>query len=171
MHENLLRQARRLARFDPKRPDQANLRRAVSSAYYALFHFLCDRSCRAVIGTQHDQRRFRQVLARAFVHGTMKDACKSFKGGTLPGEITKRLPPGTKVPVEVQDIADTFFELQDRRHVADYDLTQAFSRSDVLSLVGQVDAAMRNFNGLPNSTEKKFFLACLWAWKELPRRH
>lgn len=53
-HDDLLRQAERLAKLDPKRPRQANLRRAVSSAYYALFHFLVDQSCRAAIGTQHD---------------------------------------------------------------------------------------------------------------------
>jgi hypothetical protein len=40
LHANLLQQAEHLAQLDPTRPTQANLRRAVSSAYYALFHLL-----------------------------------------------------------------------------------------------------------------------------------
>jgi uncharacterized protein (UPF0332 family) len=170
MHENLLRQARRLVQLDPKRPDQANLRRAVSAAYYALFHFLIDQSCRSVIGARHDQRAYRQVLGRAFVHGTMKEACRSFKGGTLKSNIAKGLPTGFQVPLEVQAISDTFYELQDRRHRADYDLTERFNRSDVKGLVRQVEAAIRRFKSLAASDDKKFFLACLWAWKELSIR-
>src|SRR5208337_2257920 len=40
LHAELLDQAEQLAQLDPRRPKQANLRRAVSSAYYALFHLL-----------------------------------------------------------------------------------------------------------------------------------
>ncbi len=38
--QDLLEQARHLANREPKRPKQASLRRAVSRAYYALFHLL-----------------------------------------------------------------------------------------------------------------------------------
>ena len=37
---DLLEQARHLAKRGKKRPRQASLRRAVSTAYYALFHLL-----------------------------------------------------------------------------------------------------------------------------------
>ncbi|HQZ68834.1 MAG TPA: hypothetical protein PLY87_27290 [Planctomycetaceae bacterium] len=48
MHFDLLQQAESLARLDQRgAPRQANLRRAVSSTYYALFHFLVDESCKA----------------------------------------------------------------------------------------------------------------------------
>ena len=40
LHADLLDQAEQLAQLDPRRPKQANLRRAISSAYYALFHLL-----------------------------------------------------------------------------------------------------------------------------------
>jgi hypothetical protein len=36
-HEDLLAQAVILAKIDLKKPKQANLRRAISSAYYAVF--------------------------------------------------------------------------------------------------------------------------------------
>ncbi len=38
--DDLLEQAQHLAQREPKRPKQASLRRAISSAYYALFHLL-----------------------------------------------------------------------------------------------------------------------------------
>ena len=40
LHDDLLEQAQQLAQLDARRPKQANLRRVVSSAYYALFHLL-----------------------------------------------------------------------------------------------------------------------------------
>jgi hypothetical protein len=80
-HADLLAQAVSLAKMDVKKPKQANLRRAISSAYYAVFHLLVDEACRAQIGGQHRQAPFRHVLGRAFAHGVMKEACKSFGGG------------------------------------------------------------------------------------------
>jgi hypothetical protein len=47
--DDLLQQARQLAQIDPRRPKQANLRRAVSAAYYALFHEVIDRAVGAVL--------------------------------------------------------------------------------------------------------------------------
>lgn len=170
MHEQLLQQARRLARLDPKRPRQGNLRRAVSSAYYAVFHFLVDQSCRTVIGAGHNQAQFRQVLGRAFEHGTMKSACISHAGGTLKAAVAKGLPHGFAIPVEIRRIANTFVLLQDERHAADYDLTERFNRADVLALIEEAEDRIRDFQSLGASNEKKFFLACLWAWKNLANR-
>jgi hypothetical protein len=50
------------------------------------------------------------------------------------------------------------------RHAADYDLTKQFKRSDVLVLIEQVEDAMADYRALPASNDKRFFLACLWAW-------
>ena len=47
---DLLAQARSLATSDAKKPKQANLRRAISSAYYALFHFLCEEVTKTFVG-------------------------------------------------------------------------------------------------------------------------
>jgi hypothetical protein len=169
VHDDLIAQARRLARLDPKKPKQVNLRRAVSSTYYALFHFLVDASCRSVMGTTSAQRPYRHVLGRAFVHTTMASACKSFSGGTLPQHVTSALPAFV-VPPAMQRISQVFRELQGRRHVADYDLAATFTRHDVLSSVRIADEAMRDFRALPMSDERTFFLACLWAWGVLGNR-
>lgn len=49
LHNELLRQARHLATKEPRRPLQASLRRAVSAAYYALFHLLVDDAVRRMV--------------------------------------------------------------------------------------------------------------------------
>ena len=170
MYKDLLRQARDLATLDALKPRQANLRRAVSSAYYALFHALVDEACRAVMGSQHDQAPYRHVLARGFAHGTMKQACASFSGGTLKAAVAKGLPPTFQIPNEIRAVATAFVELQENRHLADYDLTERFSRSDVMALIQQAETVIEDFAGLAGSNERKFFLACLWAWNTLATR-
>ncbi len=174
MYDDLLEQARILAKLDVKKPKQANLRRAVSSAYYAVFHFLVHEACCAQIGTKHAQVAYRHVLGRAFVHGHMKLACISFGGGTLKKEVIKGLPRNAQgnyvIAKAIQDTAEMFVELQEKRHLADYDLTERFERSDVLSSVEQARNYIAKFSELPASDDKSFFLACLWAWKELTIR-
>lgn len=169
-HHDLLSQATRLARLDPGKPKQANLRRAVSAAYYALFHFLVDQSCRMMIGTQQSQGLYRQVLGRAFAHADMKLACTSFAGGTLKQSVSKGLPMGFVVPPEIRRIASVFVYLQAKRHDADYDLTERFSRSGALLDIGNAELVIKQLGGMATSDEKKFFLACLWAWKTLAVR-
>jgi len=78
-----------LAKLDAKKPKQANLRRAVSSAYYAVFHYLVHEACSVQIGSQHGQAPYRHALGRAFTHSVMKLACTSFAGGTLKLQSSK----------------------------------------------------------------------------------
>jgi hypothetical protein len=170
VYQDLLAQAENLARFDAKKPKQANLRRAISSAYCGVFHLLVDEACRVQVGAHHNQAKFRHVLGRAFAHGPMKDACRSFAGGTLKKSVAKGLPPGFTIPPDIRALAQTFVEMQNARHLADYDLTERFTRSDVLALIVEVRRLSDTFRNLEASNEKRFFLSCLWAWKELANR-
>lgn len=170
MVEDLFEQARLLATADQRKPKQANLRRAVSSAYYAMFHSLIQEATAMQVGTQHRLAPLRQILGRAFSHSTLKQACTSFGGGTLKKSATKGLPVSFTVPQVIMDVANSFVELQEKRHLADYDLTERFDRSDTLSLINQARNHTQAFVSFPLSDEKRFFLACLWAWKDLTAR-
>ncbi len=174
MHGDLFAQAEMLATVDARKPKQVNLRRAVSSVYYGLFHYLTEESCIIVFGTRHGQAKYRHTLGRAFVHTVMRQACVSFAGGTLKESVIKALPRDAagKYPVHasISDIARAFADLQQERNSADYDRNERFKRSDVLMLIEQAKQATANFDALPDSDDKRFFLACLWAWKELANR-
>lgn len=67
---DLLEQARHLANREPKRPKQASLRRAVSTAYYAIFHLLS-------IETAKNWKRpaERSTVARMLNHDAMAKVC------------------------------------------------------------------------------------------------
>lgn len=95
--EDLLEQAQHLARREPKRPRQASLRRAVSTAYYALFHLLISE---AILNWKRVADR--EDLARMFEHANMKTACAK-KRDELDDEFRKMkttAPPGHDLTVK-----------------------------------------------------------------------
>src|SRR5438045_561666 len=71
---DLIEQAEHLVRRERGRPRQASLRRAISSAYYALFHLLIHEATFRVIRNPSLRQRF----SRAFEHGDMKNASRAF---------------------------------------------------------------------------------------------
>jgi hypothetical protein len=150
--------SRRTARLDARRPQQANLRRAVSAAYYALFHQLVHEACRQVMGTGRERRPFRALLARAFQHGDMLETCKAFASASLGPHVRRRLPAGFQIPVELQKIALTFKEAQQKRHLADYDPSEQFTRGAVLAFIRDVDEAMELLHAIRDRLEVRFFL-------------
>src|SRR5439155_22861177 len=129
---DLREQARHLAAREPTRPKQTSLRRAVSAAYYSLFHLLVDEATRMMFGSRPDYRKFRHAVARAFSHGSMAAACKSFQAGTLPAGVTTVVAP-LPIPPELRDLAAVFVKLQEERHRADYNLAEPFTRTQVLA--------------------------------------
>ncbi len=163
--------------MDDRKPKQANLRRAVSSVYYALFHYMVQEACKAQLGTQHGTSQYRRILARAFDHGSMKRACETFRGGNLPDHLCRSLPPAPHISEQpIKNLASTYFHLQGERHRADYDLTQPFHRSEVSYWIMAVRQAISDFHELGKTSnakqqaERDFFLACLWAWPRLNQR-
>jgi hypothetical protein len=170
VHWDLLAQARDLATRDATRPRQVNLRRAVSSAYYTLFHYLIDAACRLALGTRHADAPFRYVLGRAFTHGAMRQACASYAGGTLRTGVARGLPARFSIPAQIRLLAETFVLMQDERNLAEYDRNARFQRPVVLTLVGRVEPVLRNFIALPKTIVKKFFLLCLLTWPTLAGR-
>ena len=109
--EALLTAARKLARQTGSgRPRQAELRRAVSTAYYAVFHELAREAADTLVGKANRRtipRAWAQVY-RALNHGRVKSACRSdaFKN---------------RFPDKIRSFGDGFIALQVKRHDADYD--------------------------------------------------
>src|SRR5271157_3478197 len=87
LHADLLEQAEQLAQLDPRRPKQANLRRAVSSAYYALFHLLTSEASALYAGEPGLASR----INRTHNHGEMKKASAMIANDKLPKAVR---PPG-----------------------------------------------------------------------------
>ncbi|MBC6437988.1 MAG: hypothetical protein GDA52_07600 [Rhodobacteraceae bacterium] len=77
--EHLIGTARRLVEHSgTKRPREADLRRAVSTAYYAMFHCLCESAANLLIGggtASRSDAAWRQAY-RALNHGQARKACE-----------------------------------------------------------------------------------------------
>ena len=113
LHDELLEQAQHLANRERKQPRQASLRRAVSSAYYALFHLLVfEAVSRWKIATQRPQ------LARIFEHSRMNAASER----ALNVKLFPFAGHDAAVVAHLKKIAATFSQLYEQRQTADYDL-------------------------------------------------
>jgi len=154
--DDLLEQAYHLARRERKHPKQASLRRAVSTAYYALFHLLIDDA----VGNWGIVRQ-RSILARTFDHGKMRSVCddhvKRFYSAGSPA-----------AGLQLMNVAQTFAELQQRRHTADYDNAFRWSQTYAIEQIDQASAAFGDWRAIRATDEAQDFLLTLFLPK-LPR--
>jgi len=145
----LLRQADELAgRFaGVGQPRNADLRRAASAAYYALYHELVNRVCEHLQPDATDAKRW--TLSRLFAHRNVLAVCEWILGATgIPGA---KGPPARvraafqrmRTSTRLVDVALAFQTLQQARHEADYDHLADFTRPATLSLIDQSRDAIR----------------------------
>jgi len=173
---DLIAQARMLASSEPRRPKQATLRRAVSTAYYGLFHFLIEESTLLLFGAGQADASFRQLAARAFIHAKMKSVCTEFvkpnplQVNPLLRAFWQRLAIANNPQARL--VAQSFIDLQDDRHAADYDMTVSFSRQDALNAVARAEQAFnawRQLKAVSPETCRLFGMAMI-LWPGLAGR-
>jgi uncharacterized protein (UPF0332 family) len=169
--ERLLAQALHLAKRDRYRPEQVNLRRAVSAAYYALFHALVGASCVKLAGTGAQARALRALLARTFTHAEMQRASRAFAQGQngLPSELRRALA-GTEVSSSLRELARLFHRLQDDRHEADYDLAVQWRRGDVLVQITDVETCLQYLRRERSARDLRIYLTSILVWNRISNR-
>jgi len=157
LHHDLLEQALHLATREARKPKQASLRRAVSSAYYALFHLLVAEAAQRLAPAQPPLLR-RQV-ARAFAHGQMRQVCESIRRRQPPAPLDALLA----LPIEpdLAIVAQTFPVLQQARHDADYNLAAVLSRVDVRQNIKQAELAFSSWKTVRSGPNATVFLTAL----------
>ena len=126
---DLIEAARDMTESGRGRPTQAKLRRAVSTAYYAMFHCLAGCAANLLIGRTR-KPAWHQTY-RALEHGKARNACEDKRAMAV-------------FPQEVRGFAKAFVLLQKARQHADYALDGRYSKLDVL---GAIDMAERTIAG------------------------
>lgn len=160
--DDLLAQARDLASKELKKPKQASVRRAISTAYYALFHLLIDDASRFVVAASSKWRLgLRLQVSRAFEHGHMKDASRAFVSSSSPVKNAWLARVKSSVPVELRDVADTFVQLQQERHEADYNVERRFERADAHAAVTRAENAFKKWRSIRKSEAAEAFMLAL----------
>jgi len=143
--------AREFAGSRGGKPRQTNVKRSVSTAYYALFHTLAKFCADTLIGTNARSRGAWQQVYRALDHNFAKNACQN-------GNISR-------FPREIQDFANAFVTLQSKRHSADYDPFARVYKSDALTNLANAEVVIKGFNKAPLRHRKAFA-----AWVLLKQR-
>jgi uncharacterized protein (UPF0332 family) len=141
LEARLIAAARDLCRRTGRRPRDAFMRRAVSTAYYAMFHALCRLCADQLIGGKHEKTPAWQRVYRAMEHKTAKNAL-------LRKEVTDLHPALATFGV-------TFAILQDKRVAADYDpVSFSIYFDETNSLVDQADSAIKSLYGVDDDIKR-----------------
>ena len=146
---DLLRIARHLAAggvgSGRGRPRQAELRRAISAAYYAMFHALARCCADMLVGiarSGRDQAAWEQTY-RALEHGYARNQCNN-------------LSAMSRFPVEIREFGTWFVAMQRLRHAADYAPDISFSREQVEQLVDETEGIIARFSNTPARDRRGF---------------
>ena len=131
--EMLIMIARLMARIDSSEmPINDELRKAISCAYYALFHALCNCVADQWVGMDEalrDSDAWVQAY-RLLEHGKIKAACI---------KICSR----KSFPKDLIDVAQVFLVILSMRHRADYDPKSRFSIIEAVDAIDLVEGAIR----------------------------
>lgn len=148
----LIRQAYQLAgrRAGRGQPRNADLRRAVSSGYYAVFHAISLAVASQALPSATDDER--HGYARYVSHAAINRACRWIVGEQPPlhlDSLVRRL----RTQPRLSQTAAAFIELQEQREAADYDHGADFTRSETLALVNRAEAAVAAVQALDSEPD------------------
>lgn len=134
--------AKRLA--TTKRPSQSEIRRSISSSYYAVFHALARTCANSLVGRTPSQRPNKAWVEvyRGLNHSVCKKACE--QANTVA------------FPTCIHEFADAFHQLQEHRHKADYDPDVRFSKADAETWFEIARLSISNLRSANNSDKKAF---------------
>lgn len=162
---DLVAQAETLAAWDSHRPKQASLRRAVSAAYYALFHEIVDRAVGSLVSVNDASGPIGNRLRRIIRHDSVLRASKWF-AGTLPPAVQAMRPASDAAPHPVEarlaQVCQLFTDLQAERHRADYDLSAPFARGETMRRIADAKSAIESLRSLSAEGDTLiFYLGCV----------
>lgn len=130
---------------DGDSPSDAALRRARSTAYYALFHHLA-RSCADLLIGEDVSDRSKHAWHQAYRGLEHNEARKACSDAQVLG----------KFPDAIQDYGNEFKGLQARRHKADYDPYVEVVQSEVRQDIANVRQVIEAFDGLDRKDRSAF---------------
>jgi hypothetical protein len=90
----LLNQAAALLRLYPGlEPRQTEIRRAISAAYYALFHFILSKAADEFVGVEYRASPHYALAYRSITHAALRDQCLLVTKSTVPEKLKLLFPP------------------------------------------------------------------------------
>lgn len=140
-------------------PRQADLRRAISTAYYALFHAIALAAADEFIGRSMRRTPIYALVYRRIDHQTIRKVCDSLRNANQRAKYMQYMPNDV-LAAELSEVATAVVELQEKRHSADYDPLFSVKVSDALVFVRQGRDALASLREI-SPGERKAFLSML----------
>ncbi len=126
------------------KPRQTDLRRAVSTAYYAVFHALARACADALVGKTKVKRPNKAWVEvyRGLGHGAARNACSA---ATNIG-----------FPQEIKEFSNAFERLQSARHAADYDPMIRLNKVETLGFITLAEDSINALNSVRHNDKIAF---------------
>jgi hypothetical protein len=160
--EHLFEQAERLIGGPTAgRPRQADLRRAISSAYYGVFHTILIAAADETVGAAHRSTPNYALAYRSIDHRSLRALCVEIQKSSLPTKYRRYEPVGGFSRF-MRIVAVSVVELQDARHAADYDPLVFLKRSEASLAVRTARRAARRFSNAGARSRKAFLTLLLF---------
>lgn len=157
--ERLLQQADMLAVPQGGEPDQTDLRRAISAAYYAVFHFLMTTAADLVIGSDKRSTAQYALAYRSVDHMRLKTVCTQLRG-QVPDNVRPYAPAHGFG--EIADFARLAGNLVELRNLSDYDPSQEFTLDAVRTAIGEARKAIQHFQAADAEQREAFLILLLF---------
>ena len=157
--DHLFEQAVSLISAEAGRPRQVNVRRAVSAAYYAIFHAIVTAAADQFIGVTNREESRYGLVYRSVDHGWLRKLCEEVQKSTLSVRFRSYAPPAG-FGADMVAFAAAVLELQLRRHAADYDVMIRMNRSEAVFAIAAAKAALSRFSAA-SPPERLAFLSLL----------
>ena len=125
----------------------AELRRAVSAAYYALFHALAHCCANRLAGSGRAEASWIQTY-RALEHGHARNQCNDQSAMSV-------------FPAGIQDFGKIFVLMQRQRQQADYSASATFARERVMQLITETEVAITALETARSAERRAFALHVL----------
>ncbi len=160
--EDLIRHATTLLGSQDQRNDrEVDLRRAVSAAYYAIFHVLCGDAARLVAPNVSEV--VQQRIQRWFEHAQIRTLCGRLVKPQLDQPLADLMNP---VPSpDLLFLAKSFIKLQGARHAADYDTSYSLDWDEARLTIEVAVRALAASRRLEGTSEANIFVLSLLVWK------
>jgi uncharacterized protein (UPF0332 family) len=154
--EHLLQQAEKLiGTVAPGQPRQVDMRRAISTAYYALFHATLTEAADNVIGARNRNTERYGLVYRSVNHDALRKLCEEVQKLKLTDKYRRFEPIGGFAP-GIRAFAAAVIELQHKRHSADYDPLIRLSRTEARLVISGGRTALSRFKAASDEQRQIF---------------
>jgi hypothetical protein len=151
IEDRLLAVAYDLSRRTGRRPREVFMRRAVSTAYYAMFHALARLCADQLVGGIHAKTAAWARVYRSLDHKPAQTVLRSVEAAGLASQIVA--------------FGEAFAQLQERRYQADYDPAPfRYYFKETAALINLAETAIQGLNSL--GVDERRALATLLLFKQ-----